>query len=83
MINGIKFDLKEPTGSSSTTIYDLFKHKKKQADNFIIDIHKSGLDRAKSIKQAEEIFNSKHREWIETIILIDNNEIFKILIRNQ
>lgn len=81
MINGQKFDLKEPTGSSKNTIYDLFKGKKKQANNFIIDIHKSGLNREESIKQSQEIFNSKHREWIETIILIDDNKVFKILKR--
>ena len=80
-MNGKKYDLKEPTGSSKTTIYDLFKHKSKQADNFIIDIHKSGLDRAESIKQSENIFYSKHRKWINTIILADNDEIFKILKR--
>ena len=81
ILNGKKYDLKEPTGSSKTTIYDLFKHKSKQADNFIIDIHKSGLDRAESIKQSENIFYSKHRKWINTIILADNDEIFKILKR--
>lgn len=81
ILNGKKYDLKEPTGSSKTTIYDLFKHKSKQADNFIIDIHKSGLDRAESIKQSENIFYSKHRKWINTIILADDNEIFKILKR--
>lgn len=81
ILNGKKYDLKEPTGSSKTTIYDLFKHKSKQADNFIIDIHKSGLDRAESIKQSENIFYSKHRKWIDTIILADDDEIFKILKR--
>lgn len=81
IIKGEKFDLKEPTGSSPTTIYDLFKHKSKQADNFIVDIHKSGLNKSESIKQSEKIFYSKHRMWIKTIILIDNNQIFKVLKR--
>ena len=75
--------MKEPTGSSKTTIYDLFKHKSKRADNFIIDIYKFGLDRAECIKQSENIFFSKHRKWIDTIILMDDNEIFKILKRKQ
>lgn len=81
LINGIKYDLKEPRGSSKTTIYDLFKHKNRQADNFIVDIHKSGLNKQESIKQTEEIFSSKHRKWIKTIILMNNNEVFKILKR--
>lgn len=81
IIKGEKYDLKEPEGSSSTTIYDLFKHKSKQADNFIIDIHKSGLDRIESIEQSQKIFYSSHRKWIKTIILMEDNEIFKVLKR--
>ena len=81
IIKGEKFDLKEPTGNSQTTIYDLFKHKSKQADNFIVDIHKSGLNKSESIKQSEKIFYSKHRMWIKTIILMDNNKVFKVLKR--
>lgn len=81
MLRNIKFDLKEPTGSSKTTIYDLFKHKSEQADNFIVDIHKSDLDRLETIEQAQKIFYSSHRRWINTIILIENNEVFKILKR--
>ena len=77
----VAFDLKEPTGKSRTTIYDLFKHKSGQADNFVIDIHKSGLDRTESIEQAQQLFYSKHRSWINTVILMENNEIFKILKR--
>ena len=81
MIGNIKIDLKEPTGKSRTTIYDLFKHKSGQADNFVIDIHKSGLDRTESIEQAQQLFYSKHRSWINTVILMENDEIFKILKR--
>ena len=81
MIKNIKYDLKEPTGSSKTTIYDLFKHKSKQANNFVIDIHKSGLDRLESIEQTQQLFYSTHRKWIDTIILMEDNEIFKILKR--
>lgn len=81
IINNEKFDLKEPTGGADTTIYDLLKHKNKQANNFIIDIHRSQLKQEDSIKQVERLFYSKHRKWIKTIILMDNNEIFKILKR--
>lgn len=81
MINNIKFDLKEPTGNSITTIYNLFKNKKKQANNFIIDIHKSGLSREESIRQTREIFNSKHRDWIDTIILMQDNKVLKVYKR--
>lgn len=81
LVNDKKFDLKEPLGNSKNTIYDLFKHKSKQADNFIVDIHKSGLSRMETIEQTQKIFYSKHRNWINTIILIENNEVFRILKR--
>jgi len=81
IINSKKFDLKEPQGSSKNTIYGLFKNKKEQADNFIVDIHKSGLNRLESIEQSKKIFYSIHRKWINTIILMENNEVFKILKR--
>ena len=81
MLRNMKFDLKEPTGSSKTTIYDLFKHKSKQADNFIIDIHKSGLDKLECIEQTQKLFYSSHRKWINTVILMEDNEIFKVLKR--
>lgn len=81
IIKNMKYDLKEPTGNSKTTIYDLFKHKSKQADNFIIDIHKSKLNRLESIEQTQQLFYSSHRKWINTIILMEDNEIFKILKR--
>mgnify|MGYP001706212876 CR=1 FL=1 len=35
----------------------------------------------KTIKQTQKIFYSKHRNWINTIILIENNEVFRILKR--
>ena len=57
IINNKKFDLKEPKGDSPTTIYDLFKHKKNQADNFVIDIHKSKLNRIESIEQVQKLFH--------------------------
>lgn len=81
MIGNMKFDLKEPTGNSKTTIYDLFKGKNRQSDNFIVEIHKSKLDRLETIEQTQKIFYSSHRKWINTIILMENNEIFKILKR--
>lgn len=81
MIRNMKFDLKEPTGNSRTTIYDLFKGKNRQSDNFIVDIHKSGLGRLETIEQTQKIFYSSHRKWINTIILMEDNEIFKILKR--
>lgn len=83
IVNDEKFDLKEPTGNSATTIYNLLKHKSKQANNFIIDIHKSNLSKSYSIEQTEKIFYSKHRKWVETIILMENDKVFKILKRKH
>lgn len=83
MVNKEKFDLKEPTGNSKTTIYDLFKHKSNQADHFIIDIHKTKLSEEEVIKQVQKLFYSKHRTWIKSVIIIDNNKPLKIFKRKE
>ena len=51
IINNKKFDLKEPEGDSPIMIYDLFNHKRKQADNLVIGIHKSKSNRIESLNR--------------------------------
>ena len=81
MINGIKFDLKEPTGGSKSTIYGTLADKEKQADNFVIDIAKSKLTDEDAINQVEEIYKSTHRLWVNQMVLIRKDKILKIYNR--
>lgn len=76
-----RFDLKEINGNGKNTIDTAIKSKKEQADNFILDIKKSKLEDAEIIRQVEKIYNSKNREWVNTIIIKRNNDLIKVYKR--
>ena len=81
LFNGEKFDLKEINGNGKRILDNILKSKKKQANNFIIDISKSKIE-IESIKyQINKIYNDTKRTWINIIILIKNNELIKIYKR--
>lgn len=82
MIRDKKFDLKEISGNGKNTLDSAIKKQEKQAENFIFDISKSEMSEKEAVSQIEGIFNSKHREWIKQIILIKNDKIIKIYLRN-
>lgn len=76
-----RFDLKEINGNGKNTIDTAIKSKKEQADNFILDIKKSKLEDAEIIRQVEKVYNSKNREWVNTIIIKRNNDLIKVYKR--
>ncbi len=41
------------------------------------------MDIAEVTKQVKNIYKSKHREWVNKIIIIKDNEIIKVYIRNN
>ena len=81
MINGKKYDLKEIFGSTKNTLYNALSGKQKQADNFIFDISKTKLKLNEIIEQVNDIYNSKHRSWVNQIIIIKDEEIIRIFER--
>lgn len=42
------------------------------------DITNTEMNVIEAIKQIKEIYNSKHRKWINILILIKDNEVIKI-----
>lgn len=82
MIGDKKFDLKEISGNGKNTLDSAIKKQEKQAENFIFDISKSEMSEKEAVNQIEKIFNSEHRKWIKQIILIKNDKIIKIYLRN-
>lgn len=76
-----RFDLKEINGNGKNTIDTAIKSKKEQAENFILDIKKSKLEDAEILRQVEKIYNSKNREWVNTIIIKRNNDLIKVYKR--
>lgn len=78
---GQRYDLKELKGCSKDAIRNAIHKKKKQADNFIIDITESGLSEEEINVQAEEVFTSFNTDFVQTLILIKNKTILRILQR--
>lgn len=81
IINGQKFDLKEIEGNSRNTLDGAIKRQKRQANNFIFDITKTEMRENEAIQQIQKIYQSKHREWINTIVLVEGNKVLKIFKR--
>jgi len=81
LVNGIRFDLKELKGESKNTFYNVLKGKEKQAHNFVIDLDKTKFDASDINEQVKSIYESRHRSWVETLIIIRNDEVIKIYKR--
>lgn len=78
-----KFDLKEIIGSEKYVIESNLRKKKKQANNFIIDITKSKIDLKEEERQIRSIYISKRYLWIDKIYIIKGNDILKVFKRNK
>ena len=80
-INGEKLDLKEVFGNSKNTLYNAINKKKEQSTNFIFDISNTKLKLEETIEQIQGIYKSKHKDWVDKIILIKDNKVIKIFKR--
>ena len=78
-----KWDLKIPTGTGKRMIEDLIKKKEKQAHNFIFDISKTKLEKENLFSQLKKIYNSKTTNWVDKIIVKENDELIFIYERNK
>lgn len=77
IINNERYDLKTLSENNKNTIYNAIHKQKLQAHNFIIDISKNGMSQIDAEKQMEDIYNSRHTEWVRKIILVKDNELLK------
>ena len=73
-----KWDLKTVNGCSLRTIDRMIKDKKKQSNNFIIDIKHHTLSVENAKNQIIHIFNDPHRQWVNMVMLKDENNILFI-----
>ena len=73
-----KWDLKTVEGNKSRTLDGMIKNKKRQSHNFIFDIKNHSLTEEEATKQIIHIFNDPHRDWVEKIMLKDNDRIIFI-----
>lgn len=82
LIDGRRYDLKEPIGNSKNTLYNMISKKKDQADNFIYDISKCPLELEEINRQIEEsIYKSNHTKFVQSIIVVKDMKVIKIYNR--
>ena len=81
IVNNQRFDLKEIEGNGKNTLDGAIKKQKRQANNFIFDITRTEMNRYEAIKQIDKIYNSKYRDWVNIIVLIDANTILKVFTK--
>lgn len=83
LYKGEKWDLKELNGSSKDAIRNAIKGKKKQADNFIIDItNVKELTVEDLYKQAENVFFSPNTNFVKRLMIVKDGKVIRILNRN-
>ncbi|CIQ79151.1 gp35 [Streptococcus pneumoniae] len=68
LVNGMKFDLKEITGSGKGTIDQNTRKAKTQAENIVYDVTKSILADEEIKKQLEDIYK-RNRRGLETAVI--------------
>lgn len=81
IIDNEKYDLKQINGSGKYVIEGNLKKKKKQANNFIIDLTNSKLSNEEANRQIESIYISKRYLWIDKIFIINAEKIIRIYKR--
>lgn len=79
--NDTKIDRKGITGSGKNVIDSAIKDKREQADHFVIDITNCPLDKKELRSQSEKIMNSKHREWVKQLTIVEKDKVLYILER--
>lgn len=78
LIGGDRFDLKSPIGRGKNVIYGLIAKKRRQADNFIIDISECPLSVKEVERQIESLYTSPRLGFLEKIVLMKNEEVLKV-----
>lgn len=79
LFRGSGYDLKtigEKAGPN--TIFNRIKKAAKQAQNFVVDVSKSGLSDKEVDKQIDKLFDRADTGWLEEIIVVRDNRIVKV-----
>lgn len=83
IFRGEKYDLKELSGTSGKLVYNRVSKMKKQANNFILEISNCPLSEEEIRKQIEYVYWSGHTEFVDKFIVIKDNKILNIFMRNK
>lgn len=82
-INNDPYDIKEPIGQGKAVIYNMVSKKKRQANNFVIDITKCPLTVEEIRGQITDVYRSSHTKFIDKIILSKDGNILNIYKRSK
>lgn len=82
LIEGNKYDLKEPIGKGKNVLYGMVAKKKKQADNFIFDISQCPLEILEINRQIDGLYLSNRTSFINNIIVVKDDEVIHVYKRN-
>lgn len=82
-INNEPYDIKEPIGQGKAVIYNMVSKKKRQANNFVIDITKCPLTVEEIRGQITDVYRSSHTKFIDKIILSKDGNILNIYKRSK
>lgn len=83
LIDGVRYDLKSPTGVGKYLLKGLIAKKRKQADNFIIDITECTLSIDEIERQINELYKSPQVGFVINIVVLKNGEVVKVFCRKQ
>jgi len=82
LFRGERFDLKTMSRSTSkNAVYNRLSESQNQADNFVLDITQNPLGTEEIMRQAENVFTSYHLRGVQRLIIVEQNEITRILER--
>ena len=78
IIDGEKYDLKEPTGTGKHVLYNMVHKKKSQANNFVFDITNCPLNYDAIKEQIEDVYSSSHTAFVDSIIVVKNGKVLEV-----
>lgn len=81
IFRGERFELKTIEGNTKRTIDTKIKRDKIKATNFLIDIRKSKMKEMEAIENIKYIYNKGDRNWVNIIILKNDNKLIKVFMR--
>lgn len=83
LIDGVRYDLKSPTGSGKHLLKGLIARKRKQADNFVVDISNCPLDFEEIERQINGLYTSPQVGFLMKLVLLKDKEIVGVYDRKE
>ena len=82
LVDGLKFDLKEISGSGKGVVDGNLRKAKQQSENIVFDVTRTKLSNDEILSQLEKVYNL-NRRGLEIAIIKDGEELIDILKPNK